>query len=125
MSWPGALTLLALVFAVPWSVFVCGTAVLRWDVVVAGATAVAFMVLAIRAGKLVVRPFETEFRGGVSTVRDLAYAVVAQNPQLFGAQHATWTADETWSLLASVIKEQTGVTQFTKDSRFVKDLKID
>jgi hypothetical protein len=125
LSWLGALTLLAVVFAVPWSVFVCGTALLRWNVVVAGATAAVFLVLGIRAGKLITRPFETEFRGGISTVRDLAYVVVAQNPQLFGTERATWTADETWAVLASVIKTQTGVSQFTKDSRFVDDLRID
>lgn len=125
LSWLGALTLLALVFAVPWSVFVCGTALLKLNVVFAGATAAAFVVLGIKAGKLVTRPFETEFRGGFSTVRDLAYVVVAQNPQLFGTERATWTADETWAVLASVIKTQTGVSQFTQDSSFVEDLKID
>jgi hypothetical protein len=124
ISWPGAFALLALVFAIPCSVFVFGTAVLKWNVLVAGTGAAALMLLSIKAGKLVARPFETEFRG-VSTVRDLAFMLVAQNPQLFGAEHATWTANETWAVLASVIKIQTGVSQFTKDSRFVDDLKID
>jgi len=82
------------------------------------------MMLSIRARKFVTRPFETEFRQ-VSTVRDLAYVLAAQNPQLFGTEHTTWTADETWAALASVIKVQTGVSQFTQDSRFVDDLKID
>jgi hypothetical protein len=124
LSWAGALTLLALVFVLPWSMFVFGTAVLKWNALVAGTAALALMVLSIRAGKLVTRPFETEFRQ-VSTVRDLAYVLAAQNPRLFGTEHATWTADETWAVLASVIKVQTGVSQFTKDSRFVGDLKID
>jgi hypothetical protein len=124
-SWLGALTLLAVVFAIPWSVFVCGTALFKWNVLIAGTAAAAFAVLGIRAGRLITRPFETEFRGSVSTVRDLAYVVVAQNPQLFGAERATWTEDETWAVLASVIKAQTGVSQFTRDSRFVENLKID
>jgi hypothetical protein len=124
-SWLGAFALLAIVFAAPWSVFVCGTALFKWNVLIAGTSAAAFAVLGIKAGRLITRPFETEFRGAVSTVRDLAYVVVAQNPQLFGAEHAIWTEDETWAVLASVISTQTGVSQFTKDSRFVEDLKID
>jgi hypothetical protein len=124
LSWAGALTLLALVFAVPWSMFVFGTAVLKWNALVSGTAALAVMVLSIRARNFVTRPFETEFRQ-VSTVRDLAYVLAAQNPQLFGTEHTTWTADETWAVLASVIKVQTGVSQFTQDSRFVDDLKID
>jgi hypothetical protein len=125
LSWPGVLTVLALLLAIPGSVFLYSTAVLRWNMVEAFAIALVFVVVAIQAGKFVVRPFEIAFRGGISTVRDLAYVVVAQNAELFGIERATWTNDETWSLLSSVIREQTGVTQFTKDSRFVEDLKID
>lgn len=35
------------------------------------------------------------------------------------------TPDEVWSLLVSVIRLQTGLEHFTKDSRFVEDLKMD
>ncbi len=125
LSWPGVLALLALVFAIPGSVFEYSTAVLKWNVVVAGMIAFILMVIAIKAGKLVARPFEMEFRGGISTVRELAYVVVAQNSELFGTERGTWTNDETWSLLSSVITQQTGARQFTKDSRFVEDLRID
>ena len=110
---------------IPGSVFMYSTAVLRWNVLAAATIAFVLVVVAIQAGKLVVRPFEIAFREGISTVRDLAYVVVAQNVELFGAERATWTNDETWSLLSSVIREQTGMTQFTKVSRFVEDLKID
>jgi len=125
LSWPGILTLIAFVFAIPGFVFEYGTVVLRWNVVIVGVIAVVSMIAALRVGKLIARPFEMEFRGGISTVRELAYVVVAQNPELFGTERATWTADETWSLLSSVIKEQTGQRQFTKESRFVDDLKLD
>lgn len=125
LSWPGATALIALVFATPAFVFEYGTAVLMWNMVIVGIAALASMIVALRVGKVIARPFEVEFRAGVSTVRDLAYVVVAQNPELFGTDRATWTSDETWSLLASLIQEQTGRKKFTKDSRFVDDLKLD
>ncbi len=123
-SWQGLFIILTLAFAFPIFVFVYGTAELRLNALVVGVIASAMMVVAIKTGKLVVRPFEVKFRAGVSTVRDLAYVMMAQNPTLFGAERFTLTPDETWSLLASVIKEQTRAEQFTKDSRFVEDLKL-
>ena len=125
VSWLGAVAVIALVFGVPWLVFVCGTDVLKWSGLVSGTIAAVSLLFGIKAAKLAASSFETEFRGATSTVRDLTYAVVAQNPQLFGTERPTWTADETWGVLASVIKEQTGASQFTKDSRFVDDLKLD
>jgi len=124
VSWPGTLAILVLAVGVPGFVLVYGATPLGWNSVLAGALAVAFMALTIRTGKFVVRPFETEFRGGLSTVRELTYVVLAQNPELFGSERSALTADEIWSLLASIIKEQTGVAEFTKDSRFVEDLSI-
>jgi len=125
VSWLGAIAVLALVFGIPWLVFICGTDLLKWSVLASGTIAVVAVVLGVKVAKLAAPTFETEFRGATSTVRDLTYALVAQNPNLFGTERATWTAEETWGVLASVIKEQTGVGQFTKDSRFAEDLKLD
>jgi Phosphopantetheine attachment site len=49
---------------------------------------------------------------------------IAPNTEASDVKRA-WTADEVWSFLVSVIRSQTGVKHFTKDSRFVEDLKMD
>jgi hypothetical protein len=68
----------------------------------------------------------TEFRDGYSRVRDLARYVVAQCPQLLGKPRAKiWTEEEVSCLLREVIIEQTGITQFDENSRFVADLHLD
>jgi len=101
------------------------TARLGWSVGLSGVLLIPAMASLMFVSRYFVRPFETEFPAGMTQVRDLAYALVADNPQLFGSEPPTWTDEEVWSLLCSVIKTQTGATQFTKDSRFVADLGID
>ena len=58
----------------------------------------------------------------IRTVGDMYQCVLRK---VIGTQRATRTSEETWAALASVIKTQTGVSQFTKDSRFVEDLMLD
>jgi hypothetical protein len=36
-----------------------------------------------------------------------------------------WTKDDVWIALREIIVEQTGVTDFTKDSHFVDDMRLD
>jgi hypothetical protein len=117
--------LLFLVVAIPAAAFWSVTTMLKWNVLSGFGSSVAAMIVFGIASRYVVSPFETEFRPGFMRVRDLALVLVAQNPNLLGAEQPTWTEEEAWSLLSSVIKEQTGVTEFTKDSRIVDDLGID
>ncbi len=101
------------------------TAKLRWSAGLSGVLVIPAMASLMVVSRYAVRPFETEFPAGLTRVRDLAYPLVADNPQLFGSGPPTWTDEEVWSLLCSVIKTQTGATHFTKDSCFVADLGID
>ncbi len=98
---------------------------LRWHPGLVGVLVIPTMAALMVASRYLVRPFETEFPAGVTRVRDLAYALLADNPQLFGPEQPRWTEEEVWSLLCSVIKTETAITDFTKDSRFVADLGID
>jgi hypothetical protein len=116
--------LAALVFAMPVLGYWYTTTILHWDSLLAIFIAFTAMATTFLASRYFMRPFMTEFRGFVR-VRDLAYTLVAQEPQLLGSAQATWTSEEVWSLLSAVVRAETGVTEFTKDSRVVADLGID
>ena len=125
LSWLGVALALALVLVLPWGFFSYSSGVLRWNILVSALAAFGLFIFMARATKTLTRPFQTQFGQGISTVRDLTYYVVAQNPELVGVDRATWTDDESWELLVTVIQDQTGVKEFTKESRIVDDLGID
>lgn len=132
VRWPGlalsnlgSVILLTTVFALPALTAWYGIAKLSLSPWLVGFLVVPAMMGLMVASRYFMRPFETEFPSGFTRVRDLAYTLVADNPQLFGTEPPRWTDEEVWSLLCSVIKAQTGVKQFTKDSRIVADLGID
>ena len=125
LSGAAGIALLIVLIGAPAFVWWYGTAVLHSSAwLVAFAAMVTFFTVTITS-RYYTRPFMTEFEPGFTSVRDLALTLVADNPQLFGEQPATWTDKEVWSLLCSVIEKQTGVTDFSKDSRIVADLGID
>ena len=116
--------LAAVVLAIPVVGYWYTTTILRWSSLLAIFVAFTAMVITLLASRYFMRPFMTEFRGFVR-VKDLAYTLVAQEPQLLGSPRATWTSEEVWSLLSAVVRAETGVAEFTKDSRIVADLGID
>ena len=117
LSKPASITMLIAVLGVPALVFWYSAAILNWNswlVALAGmATLVAMMIMS----RYYTRPFMTEFNPGVSSVRELALTVVADNPQLFGEQRATWTEEEVWSLLCSVISVMLGYQRADRCNR--------
>ena len=131
-QWPGlelskigSVILLTVILAVPAvGAWYCA-ARMRWNSGLIGVLAILTMMGLMFASRYFISPFQTEFPVGFTRVRDLAYTLVADNPQLFGQEPPKWTEQEVWLLLCSVIKAQTGATNFTKDSRFVADLGID
>jgi hypothetical protein len=131
-KWPGlelsklgSIILLAVIFAVPAAGAWYCAARMRWNSGLIGVLFVLTMMALMIASRYFLSPFQTEFPVGFTRVRDLAHTLVADNPQLFGQETPKWTDGEIWALLCSVIKAQTGATNFTKDSRFVADLGID
>ena len=98
---------------------------LQWNSALIGVLLIPAMASLFVASRYFIQPFQTEFPSGFTQVRDLAYTLVADNPQLFSPEPPRWTDGEVWSLLCSVIKAQTGVKEFTRDSRFVADLRLD
>ena len=77
------------------------------------------------AAAVATKPFKLLFRAGYSNVEELTRFMVARNPEPLGANPENWTHERVWSLVRVIIVEQTGVTEFGKDSDIVKDLQID
>ena len=125
LSNTGSVILMTSIFAIPALGAWYFIAKLHWNSGLVGILVIPTMAALMVASRYFIQPFQTEFPSGFTRVRDLAYSLVADNPQLFSAEPPRWTDDEAWSLLCSVIKAQTGVKQFTKDSRIVADLGID
>lgn len=125
LSKTGSVILITIILVIPaLAAWYCG-AKLRWNAALIGVLVVPAMMGLMIASRYFIRPFQTEFPTGFTRVRDLAYTIVADNPQLFGPEPPRWTEEEVWALLCSVIKTETGASNFTKDSRFVADLGID
>jgi len=121
----GGVALLLTVLGLPIFVSWYGATVLGWSTWVKWLAGITTFLLAARCSRYYMRPFMTEFGPGITSVRDLALTLVAENPQLLGTEQPAWTEAEVYSLLSSVIKQQTGVTEFSKESRIVDDLGID
>ena len=50
--------------------------------------------LLARTSKFITCPLQTRIRPGLTTLRDLTYQVLAQNPDLVGTDRAVWTEEE-------------------------------
>jgi len=60
----------------------------------------------------------------VSSVRDLVEYLVTNEPLLVKGESA-WTKAQVWEVLRRVIVDETAVTDFSEDSRFVDDMHLD
>ena len=78
----------------------------------------AFSILAA----LLTRPFKRHFRDDCQHAGELAEYVVLHSPHSFKKE---WTSEEVASVVRQIIIDETGVTDFTEDSRFVEDLHLD
>ena len=100
-------------------------AVLNWGTVLQVLLSFAVAVAFGWGAAFLTRPLRTTVPQGYGQVRETAYYLVARNPQLLGTNHTAWSPDEIWCSLRDVIIEQTAVTGFNRNSRFVQDLRID
>lgn len=74
---------------------------------------------------LLTRPMRTTIPAGYRRVKEMAYFLVARNPELLGPRHPGWSPEEVWCSLRDVIIRQTALTEFDRNSRFVQDLHLD
>jgi len=61
----------------------------------------------------------------VQSVRELAEYLVANEPLLVKGAEAAWSRGQVWEVLRRVIEDETAVTNFFEDSRFVEDMHLD
>lgn len=90
--------------------------------------ALAFLAAAFLIGcvaTLATRPLRISFPLNSKTVRELTQFMVARNAHLLGVTENTWTRERVWCVVRDILVEQTGLTNFTEDSHFVRDMHID
>jgi hypothetical protein len=74
------------------------------------------------AGALITRRWKYNFRRGYEHAGELAEHVAIVSPHSFKKE---WTSEEVAQTLRQLIIHETGVTDFTEDSRFVEDMHLD
>ncbi len=108
--------------------FATAAAVFVYTAAVVGHMNTAFVVSLLVGGVLGVlserltRPLRREFHRDYAHVEDLANHLAIQAPHLFKHE---WTREEVAKTVRAVIIDQTGVRDFTDDSRFVQDMGLD
>ena len=75
-----------------------------------------------RLGAILTRPLKREFRDGYAHAGDLARYAVLHTPHSFKRE---WTKEDIVQTVRRIIIDQTGVDDFTEDSRFVEDMHLD
>jgi hypothetical protein len=76
-------------------------------------------------GVTVTRPFKTLIPSHYSRVKELVQYMIAQNPRIVKGDEKGWTREQAWCTVRNIIIEQLGVHDFTEDSQFGKDLRVD
>jgi hypothetical protein len=61
----------------------------------------------------------------VRSVKDLVENLLANEPLLVKGAEAAWSRAQVWEVLRLVIEDETGVKDFSEDSRFVEDMHLD
>lgn len=61
----------------------------------------------------------------VTSVRELVDYLVANEPLVVKGDEAAWSRAQVWDVLRRVITDETAVTDFSQDSRFVEDMHLD
>ena len=61
----------------------------------------------------------------VQNVRELIDYFVTNEPLIVKGKETAWSRQQVWDVLERVIKDETAVTDFSEDSRFVEDMHLD
>lgn len=73
-------------------------------------------------GAILTRPLKREFRDRYAHAGDLARYAAIHTPHRFKRE---WTKEEIAQTVRQIIIDQTGIKDFTDDSRFVEDMHLD
>lgn len=65
------------------------------------------------------------FTPTVHSVRELVDYFVTNEPLIVKGRELAWSRRQVWEVLERVIKDETSVTDFSEDSRFVEDMHLD
>jgi len=65
------------------------------------------------------------FSPRVQTVRELVDYFVTNEPLLVKGNETAWSREQVWDVLERVIRDDTGIKEFSPDSRFVQDMHLD
>jgi hypothetical protein len=74
------------------------------------------------AAALITRPWKHTFRRDYEHAGELAKHLASHSPGSFKKE---WTREEVAETLRQIIIDETGVKDFTEDSRFVEDMHLD
>lgn len=61
----------------------------------------------------------------VRSVRELVDYLVTNEPLVIKGEEAAWSRAQVWDVLKRLIIDETAVTDFSEDSRFVEDMHLD
>lgn len=61
----------------------------------------------------------------VQSVRDLVEYLLANEPLVVKGAEVAWSRAQVWEVLKRVIEDETDVTNFSEDSRFIEDMNLD
>ena len=61
----------------------------------------------------------------VRSVKELVDYLVTNEPLIVKGAEAPWSRAQVWDVLKRLITDETGVTNFSQDSRFVEDMHLD
>ena len=75
-----------------------------------------------RFAELLTRPLKRHFRNRYQHAGQLANYVVLHSPHSFKKE---WTNEEVASVVREIIVDETGIKDFTEDSRFIEDMHLD
>ena len=65
------------------------------------------------------------FTPTVQSVKELTDYFVTNEPLIVKGKETAWSRAQVWDVLERVIKDETAVTDFSEDSRFVEDMHLD
>jgi len=65
------------------------------------------------------------FTPTVQSVRELVDYFVTNEPLIVKGNEIAWSRKQVWDVLERVIRDDTGVKDFSEDSRFVEDMHLD
>ncbi len=76
-------------------------------------------------GAVVTRPLKRRFRRRYESAGDLAKYLCMYSPQSFKGEKKGWTREQVASVVREVIIDQVGAKDFSEDSHFIDDIRLD